>query len=265
MKSLRRDYDIIIKNSIENIDELQVAILLLDDLNEKAKKREEDIFLSNFIFNSNKIEGNTLTLKETKEVLKGKNLEDKPLKDQLEVIGQKEAYEFIKEIVKNKVTIDESVIMHIHSLVLKDRPEDGGIYRKEQVKIRDSEYTPTGPLFIHEEMVKIIDEYNKKSSKYHIIEKIGLFHLKFECIHPFIDGNGRTGRLIINLMLMQNCFPPIIIRFKSMNKYFSGFRAYMKDNDTFNVLDIIIDEIFKSYERISKPRIKQQMAPFMKS
>lgn len=129
----------------------------------------------------------------------------------MEAVGHKDAFLYVQELVKDKVPFSEAIIKQIHTLVLMDRPEDRGIYRRIPVRIMGAYHTPPEPAVVPELMENLIDEFAKK--KLHPIESAALFHLKFEGIHPFVDGNGRTGRLIMNLFLMQNGYPPINVKF----------------------------------------------------
>lgn len=115
----------------------------------------------------------------------------------------------------------------LYTLVLMDRPEDRGIYRRIPVRIMGAYHTPPESAVVPELMEKLIAEFAKK--KLHPIESAALFHQKF--IHPFVDGNGRTGRLIMNLFLMQNGYPPISVKFTDHKRYYEAFDSYYRDND----------------------------------
>jgi Fic family protein len=158
----------------------------------------QDEFLVEFTYNSNAIEGNTLTLKETALVLEGVTIDQKPLKDHLEAVGHRDAFLYVTELVSKKTPISERVIRDIHALVLMNRPEDKGVYRRIPVRIIGALHEPPQPYLVPVQMEQLAAEFahNKK----HGIEKAALFHLNFEGIHPFIDGNGRTGRLLLKLI-----------------------------------------------------------------
>ncbi|WP_029906325.1 Fic family protein [Mycoplasmopsis opalescens] len=181
-------------------------------------------FLTEYTYNSNAIEGNTLTLRETDLVLKGLTINQKTLKEHLEVIGHKEAFDYVKKLVNENSEISEKVIKDIHFLVLADKKEDRGIYRRVPVKIMGAAYEPVQPYLIISKMEELLEEYKK--SKEDIITKLARFHIEFEKIHPFIDGNGRTGRLLVNLELMKAGYPPIDIKFTDRLKYYEAFDEY---------------------------------------
>src|SRR5690606_24957216 len=156
--------------------------------------RLRDEFLIDFTYNSNAIEGNTLTLQETALVLQeGITIDKKPLKEHLEAIGHKEAFLYIEELVKEKVPLSENVIKDIHSIVLMDMTQDKGRYMRIQVTILGSVHEPPQPYLVPILMEQLINQYNEWIEEKHLIERVALLHLQFESIHPFIDGNGRTG------------------------------------------------------------------------
>lgn len=153
----------------------------------------------------------------------------KPLKDHLEAVGHKDAFLYVQDLVKNKVPFSEAIIKQIHTFVLMDRPEDRGIYRRIPVRILGAYHTPPEPYLVAEMVEKLVKE--SANQKLHPIEAAALFHLKFEGIHPFVDGNGRTGRLILNLFLMQSGYPPINVKFTDRKRYYEAFGSYYRDQD----------------------------------
>lgn len=189
---------------------------------EVARLNEE--FIVEYTYNSNAIEGNTLTLRETDLVLRGLTIDRKPLKDHMEAVGHKEAFDFVSELVKDNVPISESIIKQIHYLVLADKREDRGVYRKVPVSIMGAQHEPVQPYLIELKMEQLL--YDFAASTEHIVTKLARFHIEFEGIHPFIDGNGRTGRLLVNLELMKSGFPPIDIKFTDRIAYYNAFDEY---------------------------------------
>ena len=189
---------------------------------EVARLNEE--FIVEYTYNSNAIEGNTLTLRETDLVLRGLTIDGKPLKDHMEVVGHKEAFDFVSELVKDNVPISEGIIKQIHYLVLADKREDRGVYRRVPVRIMGAQHEPVQPYLIEPKMEQLL--YDFAASTEHIVTKLARFHIEFEGIHPFIDGNGRTGRLLVNLELMKSGFPPIDIKFTDRIAYYNAFDEY---------------------------------------
>lgn len=186
----------------------------------EAARLNED-FMIEYTYNSNAIEGNTLTLRETDMVLKGLTIDQKPLKDHMEAVGHKEAFYFICDLVKERAPLSEAVIKQIHSLVLADMPLDRGVYRKVPVRIMGAKQNPVQPYLIESKMNELVQSY--AVDERNIVEKLANLHIAFESIHPFIDGNGRTGRLIINLELMKAGYPPIDIKFTDRMRYYNAF------------------------------------------
>ena len=189
----------------------------------EAERLKEE-FVVEYTYNSNAIEGNTLTLRETDLVLRGLTIEQKPLKDHMEAVGHKEAFNFVSELVKENVPISESIIKQIHYLVLADKREDRGVYRRVPVRIMGAQHEPVQPYLIEPKMEQLLHDFVER--KEHIVTKLARFHSEFEGIHPFIDGNGRTGRLLVNLELMKKGYPPIDIKFADRVSYYNAFDEY---------------------------------------
>ena len=187
-------------------------------------ERLTEEFIVEYTYNSNAIEGNTLTLRETDMVLRGLTIDKKPLKDHMEAVGHKEAFDFVRDLVKDNVPISESIIKQIHYLVLADKKEDRGVYRRVPVRIMGAKHEPVQPYLIQPQMEKLLEQYHKSTE--HTIAKLARFHIEFEAIHPFIDGNGRTGRLLVNLELMKAGYPPIDIKFTDRIAYYNAFDEY---------------------------------------
>ena len=189
---------------------------------EVARLNEE--FIVEYTYNSNAIEGNTLTLRETDLVLRGLTIDKKPLKDHIEAVGHKEAFEYVSELVKDNVPISESIIKQIHFLVLADKKDDRGVYRRVPVRIMGAQHEPVQPYLIGPKMEQLLRDFAESTE--HIVTKLARFHIEFEGIHPFIDGNGRTGRLLVNLELMKAGYPPIDIKFTDRITYYNAFDEY---------------------------------------
>lgn len=202
-------------------------------------RRLQEEFMVEFTYNSNAIEGNTLTLKETAMVLEGMTIDQKPLKDHLEAVGHRDAFLYIQDIAKQDVPLSEFVIKNIHSLVLMNQPEDKGIYRKIPVRIMGAYTEPVQPYLIEPKITELLKVNEERKVTMNNIERIARFHLEFEGIHPFIDGNGRTGRLIMNLDLIRNGYPAINVKFADRKKYYDAFDAYFRDGNAEEMTELI--------------------------
>lgn len=217
------------ENLLELIDKKLKILNNMRPLTEGEVERLTEDFMVEYTYNSNAIEGNTLTLRETDMVLKGLTVGQKPLKDHIEAVSHKEAFYFILDLVKEKRELSESIIKQIHFLVLGDKKDDRGVYRRVPVRIMGASHEPVQPYLIEPRMESLLIDY--KSSQDNLIKKLAKFHIEFESIHPFIDGNGRTGRLLVNLELMKNGYPPIDIKFTDRIKYYDAFEEYHKKNN----------------------------------
>ncbi len=242
---------------ISNMEFSRIDGLLLElnkcrPLTEGEVERLREEFLIDFTYNSNAIEGNTLTLQETALIInEGITIAEKPLKDHLEVIGHKEAYFYVEDLVKQKQPLSEKVIRDIHSIVLMDKPQDKGVYRRVPVRIMGAVCNPPQPWEVPVRMEQLLADYCKRKEKEHTIERIARFHLEFEEIHPFIDGNGRTGRLLLNLELMKAGFPPINVKFADRRRYYDCFTAYHgSDGDPSAMVELVagyVEERLEEY------------------
>lgn len=210
-------------------------------------ERLNEEFVVEYTYNSNAIEGNTLTLRETDLVLRGLTIDRKPLKDHMEAIGHKEAFEYVSELVKDNVPISEQIIKQIHFLVLADKKEDRGVYRRVPVRIMGAQHEPVQPYLIEPKMEQLLYQYAESDEN--IVTKLARFHIEFEGIHPFIDGNGRTGRLLVNLELMKAGYPPIDIKFTDRIAYYNAFDEYHVNHNL-----SAMENLFASYieERLDK-------------
>lgn len=242
-----------LKQLLVRIDEKLEKLSLLRPLTQGEVKRLRDEFLIEFTYNSNAIEGNTLTLQETAMVLEGITIDQKPLKEHLEIIGHRDAFKYVESLVREKQEFSEYIIKSIHSLVLMDRAEDRGVYRRIPVRIMGAFHKPPQPYLVEPMMHELIANHAARKSKMHFIEAAALFHLDFEGIHPFIDGNGRTGRLLINLELMQNGYPAIDVKFSDRRKYYQAFDEYYRNQNELPMMEMIagyVNERLEEYLNI---------------
>lgn len=209
------------------IDALAAKLKSLRPLNSTELKRLREEFMIENIYNSNAIEGNTLTLRETAMILQeGITIAEKPVREHLEAIGHKDAFEYVVTLAEARSPLTERVIKEIHSLVLMNDAANRGIYRSVPVAILGAAHTPPQPYLVPVQMEAILLDYENMKQRSHIIEAAAEFHLRFEGVHPFIDGNGRTGRLILNLELIKAGLLPVNIKFTDRRKYYDCFDDY---------------------------------------
>lgn len=236
---------------VREIDILFDKLKMLRPLSPESVKRLSEDFMINFVYNSNAMEGNTLTLEETALVLKeGITIDKKPLSHHLEAVGHKEAYYYVEEIVKEGQALSEQIIKHINSLVLMGATSDKGIYRSVPVMITGTSHQPAQPYEIPLQMEQLIADYHESMQDLHIIERISIFHLAFESIHPFIDGNGRTGRLLMNLDLLSSGLPPINMKFQDTRRYYDSFKYYHEhNNDPVKMIELVSEYVHEELTR----------------
>ena len=241
-----------IKKLLEKIDKNLEKLSAMRPLTQGEVERLRDEFLIEFTYNSNAIEGNTLTLQETAMVLEGITIDQKPLKEHLEIIGHRDAFKYVESIVGEEQEFSEYIIKSIHSLVLMDRAEDRGVYRRIPVRIMGAFHEPPQPYMVEPMMNELIVNHADRKSKMHIVEAIAMFHLDFEGIHPFIDGNGRTGRLLINLELMKNGYPAIDVKFSDRRKYYQAFDEYYRNQNELPMVEMVAEYVNERVEQYLK-------------
>ena len=231
------------KNILLDIQRKRERLSEMRPLTQGEVERLAEEFMIEFTYNSNAIEGNTLTLKETALALEGMTIDQKPLKDHLEAVGHRDAFLYVQDVAKQELPLSETVIKNIHALVLMNRPDDKGIYRRIPVRIMGAYTEPVQPYMIEPKMAELLSANEERKNTMTDIERIALFHLEFEGIHPFIDGNGRTGRLILNLDLIRNGYPPINVKFTDRKRYYDAFDAFYEDNDSTPMTELIAEYI----------------------
>jgi Fic family protein len=178
----------------------------------------EDIRLRH-TYHSDAIEGNTLTLQETKLVLEeGVTIGGKPLKDHIEAKNDAEAFDLMIELVHAKKSISQEIIQQVHEAVTRGILQNPGQYRIGNVGIAGSATTPPSYLKI----IRLMDEYIQDIQKLslHPVKKAAFIHHELVRIHPFLDGNGRVARLLTNLFLMKKGYPPIIVKKTDRKRYY---------------------------------------------
>lgn len=229
------------------IDALSLELRNMRPLNDAEMQRLREEFIVENTFNSNAIEGNTLTLRETAFILQeGITVAGKKVREYLEVIGHKEAFEYIVELADSNTDLSDKVIKDIHSLVLMNDRENRGKFRTIPVQILGANHSPANPIFIEELLSKLISDYSAMKDNNHIIEAVSVFHLRFEGIHPFIDGNGRTGRLILNLELIKAGLLPINVKYTDRQRYYDCFDSFYSNKPDAEPLIELISEYEES-------------------
>ena len=211
------------------IDRLKTRVDSLRPLPEHTVRTLHEQQVLEWIYHSNAIEGNTLTLMETRVVLEGITIGGKLVREHFEVINHKEAIEFVEDLVRRQRELSEWQVKSIHQLVLKNIDTgNAGRYRRENVVIAGAEHVPPDFLKVPEAMEGLLRWYGAASDE-HPVERAARLHVDFVGIHPFVDGNGRTARLLMNFELMRFGFPPVIIPVEQRLSYYEALdRAHTR-------------------------------------
>ena len=186
---------------------------------------EKDFELT-FTHNSTAIEGNTLTLMETKVVLEdGISIGGKELREIYEVVNHKKAYQYVKKCISERKTLEESIVKDIHA-ILTENIIVGGIYRNQEVRISGAGHVPPVENDMYIQVKNFYDDLEWKKTALNPIEYAAWTHAEFVRIHPFIDGNGRTSRLLMNYQLIAAGFLPVSIAKENRLDYYNALEAY---------------------------------------
>jgi Fic family protein len=185
--------------------------------------RLRDEILIEWIYNSNAIEGSTITLQETRLILEtGLTVGGKSLREHFEVTNHKEAIQYVEDLVQNTEPLTAFHVRQIHKLILTHiDDENAGSYRKTQVRIAGAPFTPPESWQITSLMAEWSDWVASAEGSMHPIVLAAQAHHRLVAIHPFIDGNGRTARLVMNLLLMRSGYPPTVILRVNCRQYYS--------------------------------------------
>ena len=224
-----------------------------------AVKKLQEKFRLEMTYNSNAIEGNSLTLKETFLVInEGITVKNKPLKDHLEARDHYSALEYLYDLVaqNKKHTVSEKFIRLFHEIIVREtEKKQAGKYRNSNIFIMGAKHTPPNAFEVPRLMNKTIKWLNK-NNKMNIIELAALFHHKIVYIHPFFDGNGRTARLAMNLLLMQAGYPLAIILKNDRKKYYNVLsKADKKDySPLVNFIAQAVERSFDIYLKTLMPK-----------
>ena len=235
------------------LDELKEHLNRLRNLQRDKVAKAFDI---EYTYESNKIEGNTLTLQKTALVIeKGLTIGGKSLNEHLEAVNHQNAIEYIKDLAKQNELITERDLLQIHYLILQGiNNQQAGTYRNLQVLISGAKHVPPQPFLVPKEMESLFLWYNDNKDKLHPVELSAEMHERLVTIHPFIDGNGRTARLLMNLILLQNGFPIAILKgdTDSRLKYYSALETAQVEHDKKPFIKLIADNVQETILRIIK-------------
>lgn len=210
-----------------------------------------DQFVLSLTYHTNSIEGSTLTENETAAILfQNASLPNKSLIEHLEAKNHQSALRFLFEQVNPKFRITEAFILKLHSILMNSIRPDAGAYRNHGVRIVGANVPTANHLKIPELMKEIIRNINKE--KKDLIEHISVLHGKFEQIHPFSDGNGRIGRLLINAMLMKKNLPPAVIKQEKKRLYYTYLNKFQLEENSILLQDFICDAVLEGFDILER-------------
>lgn len=205
---------------------------------EKLFDNFDKAFEVDYAHNSTAIEGNTLTLIETKVLLEDEiSVGNKSLREIYEVVNHNKAFAYVKKCISENKQLDEYIVKDIHSILMENILV-GGVYRNVEVRITGAKHKPPAPSEMYYQIKEFFSNINSKSDL-NPIELAAWTHAEFVKIHPFIDGNGRTSRLIMNYQLMKNEFLPVSINTEDRLEYFNLLEEYAVNGNLVPFVDFI--------------------------
>ncbi len=200
-----------------------------DKINRITLSSYEKDFELTFTHNSTAIEGNTLTLIETKLLLDdGISVGGKDLREVYEVVNHSKAYKYVKKCISEKKSLDENIVKDLHE-ILTENIMPGGIYRNQDVRITGASHTPPSGMDMYNQIKAFYADLDAKKDSLGPIEYAAWTHAEFVRIHPFVDGNGRTARLIMNYQLLSAGLLPVSIAKENRLDYYNALEAYAAD------------------------------------
>lgn len=223
-------------------------------------------FAIRYTHESTKIEGNTLSLIENKLIIEDRmSIGGKSLREVYEVENHNKAFQYVKENIIKGIKLDSNVIKDIHE-TLMDNIMPGGIYRHVDVSITGASHKPPSRTEMHDRLNAFY--YDLENKVLNPIEKAAWVHAEFVAIHPFSDGNGRTSRILLNYILMENGYLPINIKAEDKTSYYEALDEYGKNNNLDSFLELVInleeeqlDIYINLIEQILENNINDNMKP----
>lgn len=245
---------VVLSNEVENvIDEIEALKIQLDEKRMLDNYRIVEALEMEYTFESNRIEGNTLTLMETDLVInKGLTISGKSMREHLEAINHKEAIEYVKYLVDKNTVLNQRELLTIHNLILRGvNPEYAGKYRNVPVSISGSLHMPPQPFLVPKLMEEYFNWYEHNRLHLHPVVLAAEMHERLVTIHPFVDGNGRTSRLIMNLILLQHGYVIANIKgdYTTRMEYYSGLETVQSGGSKEQFVQFISNVEKSSLER----------------
>lgn len=217
----------------------------------------EQAFEIEYTHNSTAIEGNTLSLIETKVLLEdGISIGGKNLREIYEAVNHRKAFRYVKDCIGKGLPLDEKIVKDIHAMLM-DNILVGGVYRNVQVYISGAQHMPPPPALMYQQVKDFYADLSWKGKELNQIEMAAWTHAEFVKIHPFMDGNGRTSRLIMNYQLMSEGFPAISVAKEDRLEYFKALDVYAVERNLQPFADLVadlVDRQMEQYIELSEPQ-----------
>lgn len=235
--------------SLARIEEKKVKLDALRPIPPSVLEKIKQSLSIEWTYNSNSIEGNTLTLQETKMVIEeGFTIKGKSLREHFEAVNHQNAIDYVDQLVSSNTKLKAHDILDVHALVLNNiEKEFAGRYRSHGVRIAGANFVPPNALKVNALMDDLIDWMNTEALELSPIVAVAIFHHRFVWIHPFLDGNGRTVRLIFNLLLMRLGYPPAIILRNDRKKYYDALNR-ANQGDYSKIVLVVLQALERSVD-----------------
>lgn len=259
-----------ISSQLDLFENLKNIEKIIDNLNKRrdegfdselSEKLRKHLVISS-VYNSNAIEGNKLSLRETEIILDGMVINERPLKDEIEAKSLANATEYLYKLIDGSEPLTKRTLLELHTLLMENIPNiDGGKFRGTDVTIKNSNHNPISFLFVEEEVEELFKWMNRNSHKFNPITLCAILHHWLVWIHPFSDGNGRVTRLFTNFFLLQKGYPEIVIRIGDRDRYYDAL-IKADDGDITELVELFSDKLRQTvnvYEEFFNEYDRQQM------
>lgn len=228
--------------NLVELDALKAKLDSLRPLPAAAVRNLQEALVLRWTYHSNAMEGNSLTLLETKVVLEGITVGGKLLREHFEAINHRDAILYVEELVRKAEPLSEWQVRNLHRLVLKHIDDDNaGSYRKLNVAIAGARHVAPDMLLVPEQMTALINWYDTEAAALHPVVRAAKLHVDFVRIHPFIDGNGRTARLLLNLELLKAGFPAIVVPVARRLAYYEALDTAHVEGDMGPFMELVAE------------------------
>ncbi len=232
----------------EKLNQLKTRLDECRPLDSSIVRNLREDLLVRWTYHSNAIEGNSLTLRETKVVLEGVTVGGRRLQDHLEAINHRDAIFLLEEMVQQGEPLREWQIKSLHQLILRGIDDaNAGVYRRVNVLISGAQHTPPSAMLVPDMMEDFIRWSSEEATSLHPVERAARVHSDFVRIHPFTDGNGRTSRLLMNLELLKAGWPPVILPVERHLAYYDALDVHHVRGDFGPFLQIITELVEQSF------------------